>query len=57
MNLIDFLMMVHVDNESFIDETRVIVEDLKAGSLPFICLDDDQAVFVDGKAVSFIQGT
>lgn len=55
MNLIDCLLMVHMDNPGFAEQACQAVEKLKSGPQPVICLNDNQALFIDGNAISIIQ--
>jgi len=54
LNLIDFLIMVHMDHSSFAEEANEKVSEMKLGPIPVICLKDHQAIFVDGLSISLI---
>lgn len=54
LNLIDFFVMLHMNNASFTEKVNETLKSLKLGPVPVICLNDDQALFVNGKSITLL---
>lgn len=54
LNLVNCYITVHMNQEFFAEKFKSGIEALSAQSLPVICLNDDQAIFVDGESIYLI---
>lgn len=54
LHLVDFYVMVHMDNTSFAQKANDKIKEMKLGPVPVLCLNDDQAIFVDGQSTIII---
>jgi len=54
LRLVDFFVMVHMDNSSFSKKANDKLLSMKQGPLPVVCLKDHEALFVDGASITLV---